>query len=180
MPKDSKQYLSLLTMQAEKLNFLIASLIKLSCLETGILSLSPKKTPVLPMLKALFQQYTPLAEEKGLILSLSKIAEEEKTPAAIFDEKWTMEALGNIIDNTIKYTETGKITLSVKSYEMFLCIQVADTGISIPEQEQSKIFSHFYRSESVCEKSGVGHRPVSFQKNYQLGRRLYKNIVKYR
>lgn len=156
MPKDFKQYLSSLTMQAEKLNFLIASLIKLSRLETGILALSPKKTLVLPMLKALLQKYTPLAEEKGLVLSLSEIEEEEKTSAAIFDEKWTMEALGNIIDNAIKYTETGKIILSVKSYEMFLCIQVADTGIGIPEQEQSKIFSRFYRSESVCEKSDVG------------------------
>lgn len=156
LPGEAKQYVSSLTAQSEKLNFLIASLVKLSRLETGIFTLSPKKTSVLPMIEELITQYSPLAAEKGLTLSLKNTGEENENPAAVFDKKWTMEAVGNLIDNAIKYTETGSISLSVKSYEMFLCIQVTDTGIGIPEQEHSKIFSRFYRSESVHEKSGIG------------------------
>lgn len=156
LPGEAKQYISSLTAQSEKLNFLIASLVKLSRLETGIFTLSPKKTSVLLMIEELITQYSPLAAEKGLTLSLKNTAEENENPAAVFDEKWTMEAVGNLIDNAVKYTETGSISLSVKSYEMFLCIQVTDTGIGIPEQEHSKIFSRFYRSESVHEKSGIG------------------------
>lgn len=156
LPGEAKQYVSSLTAQSEKLNFLIASLVKLSRLETGIFTLSPKKTSVLPMIEELITQYSPLAAEKGLTLSLKNTVEENENPAAVFDKKWTMEAVGNLIDNAIKYTETGSISLSVKSYEMFLCIQVTDTGIGIPEQEHSKIFSRFYRSESVHEKSGIG------------------------
>lgn len=156
----SKEYVSSLNTQAEKLKFLITSLVKLSRLETGILTLSPKKTPVFPMIDNLIKQYTPFAEEKNLVLSILSsdlnADENTKNPAAVFDEKWTMEAVGNIIDNAIKYTESGSITLSVKSYEMFLCIRVADTGIGIPEQEHAKIFSRFYRSESVHEKPGTG------------------------
>ena len=111
-----------------------------------------------PMLEELVSQYSPQAQEKGLFLSLKQQDPENETanPAAVFDEKWTMEAIANLIDNAIKYTERGNITLSVSSYEMFLCIQVTDTGIGIPEQEYSKIFSRFYRSEAVHEKPGVG------------------------
>lgn len=159
-PEESKQYIQALTMQAEKLKFLITSLVKLSRLETGILTLSPKRTPVLPMIDNLVEQYTPFAREKNLTLSILNAAsnadETTKNPVAVFDEKWTAEAIGNLIDNAVKYTEQGSITISVISYEMFLCIQVADTGIGIPEQEHAKIFSRFYRSGSVREKSGVG------------------------
>lgn len=152
----SREYISSLSAQAEKLNFLITSLVKLSRLETGILTLSPKKTSVFPMLENLIKQYTPSASEKGLFLSISDTEDNRNDPAAVFDEKWTTEAIGNLIDNAIKYTECGSITLSVKSYEMFLCIQITDTGIGISEQEQPKIFSRFYRAESVHEKPGVG------------------------
>lgn len=158
LPPEAGQYVSFLTLQAEKLNFLISTLVKLSRLETGILTLSPIKTAVFPMLEELVSQYSPQAQEKGLFLSLKQQDPENETanPAAVFDEKWTMEAIANLIDNAIKYTERGNITLSVSSYEMFLCIQVTDTGIGIPEQEYSKIFSRFYRSEAVHEKPGVG------------------------
>ncbi len=155
LTEESKQYVSALTMQTEKLKFLITSLVKLSRLETGILTLSPRKAPVFPMLETLARQYAPLAKEKGLSLSLPEM-EQNRNSFAIFDEKWTAEAIGNLIDNAIKYTEKGGITLSVISYEMFLCIQVKDTGIGIPEEEHTKIFSRFYRSESVHEKPGVG------------------------
>lgn len=154
LSEEVRQYLSSLIMQAEKLNFLIASLVKLSRLETGILTLLPKKTLVFPMLEKLAAQYSPSAREKGLALSVNN--SEAKNSAAFFDEKWTMEAIGNLIDNAIKYTEKGTVTISVKSYEMFLCIRIADTGTGIPEEEHSKIFSRFYRSETVHEKPGVG------------------------
>lgn len=156
LSEESKQYVSSLTTQAEKLKFLITSLVKLSRLETGILALSPKKTFILPILEALAEQYAPLAKEKGLSIFISDREKTIKNLSAVFDEKWTTEALANLIDNAVKYTETGSITLSVKSYEMFLCIQITDTGIGIPEQEHSKIFSRFYRSETIHEKPGVG------------------------
>lgn len=155
LTEESEQYVSALAMQTEKLKFLITSLVKLSRLETGILTLSPQKTFIFPMLESLVAQYIPLAKEKGIDLFLSATGK-NKNLSAIFDEKWTAEAIGNLIDNAVKYTEKGGITISAISYEIFLCIQIKDTGIGIPEEEHSKIFSRFYRSESVHEKPGVG------------------------
>lgn len=155
LSEESNQYVSALTSQAEKLKFLITSLVKLSRLETGILTLTPRKTPVLPMLEDLTAQYAPSAKEKGLVLSITD-RENLQNQSAVFDEKWTAEAVGNLIDNAIKYTEQGSVTISVISYEMFLCIRIADTGVGIPEQEHAKIFSRFYRSESIHQKPGIG------------------------
>ena len=75
---------------------------------------------------------------------------------AVFDKKWTAEAVGNVIDNAIKYTEFGGITISVSAYTMFTCISVCDTGIGISEDEKAQIFGRFYRSEKVRNVEGVG------------------------
>lgn len=137
--------------QAEKLRFLIASLVKLSRLENGILVLTPREQSVQPMLERVAEQYARKAEEKGLYLRL-----QNSDGQAVFDAKWTGEAVGNLVDNAIKYTCEGGIALSVTSYELFLRLDVTDTGRGIPEAEQAKIFARFYRSEGVREQEGVG------------------------
>ena len=81
---------------------------------------------------------------------------EQTDAAANFDAKWTAEALGNIVDNSVKYTDHGGIDITVKIYEMFVRIDVTDSGIGISEAEQAQIFSRFYRSEQVREQNGVG------------------------
>ncbi|MDE7231513.1 MAG: HAMP domain-containing histidine kinase, partial [Lachnospiraceae bacterium] len=135
-------------------NFLIQSLVKMSRLETGILALHPIKSAVSKLLAEAGEQYEAQAREKGLYLRV--LWQEAEGISACFDPKWTSEALGNLIDNAIKYTETGGVTVQVKAYELFVCIEVADTGIGIAEEEQSKIFGRFYRSFQVADRAGVG------------------------
>ena len=141
--------------QTEKLRFLIDSLVKLSRLENGIITLSPKQTPLLPMLQSICDQLAPKAEEKGLSLKL-RDAEAAAGICAVCDAKWTAEALCNITDNAIKYTAQGGITISITAYEMFARIDITDTGIGISEEEYAKIFSRFYRAQNAQDKEGVG------------------------
>lgn len=148
---EAAAYADTLHLQAEKLHFLIDTLLKMSRLENGMITLSPKKSPLSPMLEQVKQQFASKAAEKGLSLSL-----EQTSVSACFDAKWTSEALCNVVDNAIKYTEKGSITLSVVPYEMFIRIDVADTGTGIMEEEQAKIFSRFYRSEKNAKQDGVG------------------------
>ena len=147
----AKSYANALYQQSEKLRFLIDSLVKLSRLENGILTLSVQRGPLQPMLKNITEQHTAKANEKGLSLSLY-----DTNLSATFDSKWTSEALVNILDNAIKYTPHGSITISVTSYEMFVRIDIKDSGIGISEQEQAQIFSRFYRSKDVSDQEGVG------------------------
>jgi signal transduction histidine kinase len=137
--------------QTEKLHFLIDSLVKLSRLENGILTLSPRQERLLPTLQKVYQEFLSKAEAKGLQLILRETEE-----MAVFDSKWTAEALGNLVDNAIKYTGQGSIVISATAYELFVKIDVRDTGNGIPEEEQAKIFSRFYRSENARDTEGVG------------------------
>ncbi len=149
--EEEKEYVEALYVQAEKLNFLIDGLVKLSRLETGILALHPVLSEVMPMLEGIAGQYRTKAEEKGLELVL-----EPSGARAVYDEKWTAEAIGNIVDNAIKYTENGAVRICVTEYEMFVCIEVSDTGKGIPEEEQPKVFMRFYRGVSSARTEGVG------------------------
>lgn len=147
----AQEYCNTLHAQAVKLQFLIDSLVKLSRLENGILVLSPAPGNLQSMLQSAIRQFSSKAREKGLELILR-----DTSVQALFDEKWTTEALCNLLDNAIKYTDRGSITISVTAYQLFARIDIADTGRGIPEAEQAKIFARFYRSHGDGEGVGIG------------------------
>lgn len=151
LSSEAAEYAGILHAQAEKLRFLIDALVKLSRLENGMIALHPERVPLAPLLAQAAQQFTAKALEKGLCLTVKPT-----DVSACFDGKWTAEALCNLLDNAVKYTERGGITISVIPYEMFVRIDVADTGIGIPEEEQAKIFARFYRSDRNVQQDGVG------------------------
>lgn len=152
LPDDCRGYVEQLTAQAEKLQFLIESMVKAGRLETGVIAVQPRPADVGALTQAAVQSALPEAERRSVQLS--------RLPAevgACFDPKWTQEALGNLIDNAIKYTPAGgSVTVSVTPYELFCRIDVADTGPGIPEDEQGRIFERFYRSPTVRDAQGVG------------------------
>lgn len=151
LPQQIEGNVSAIHEQTQKLKFLIESLVKLSRLENGILQLVPRMEKLQPMLERAVWELKQKAEEKGLQISLHNTDVE-----AYFDPKWTGEAICNVIDNAIKYTEHGEISISAISYEMFVRIDIADTGCGIREEELPKIFRRFYRSELVKDEEGVG------------------------
>lgn len=152
LPQAAKECTLQLHAQTEKLSFLITSLVKLSRLETGIVALHPEVGSIWQLAEEVALSYREKAAAKGL--SLAVMPGEECT--GMFDRKWTAEALGNIIDNGIKYTESGGVTVSVKRYEMFVCIEVSDTGAGIDEKEMPRIFARFYRGKDTHGQEGVG------------------------
>lgn len=151
LDNNAKEISNQIENQTEKLSFLISSLIKTSRLENGIINVAPKKNSVNKLLEAL--DYQNMADTKGINYNVELTSEY----AAVFDFKWTLEAISNIIDNAIKYTPYGgRVTVSAKEYEMFVCINITDTGIGMSEGETAKIFTRFYRSAEVSDEKGVG------------------------
>ncbi len=148
---EQRESLNAISSEAEKLRFLVDALVKLSRLENGILTLSPEKEDVGRLIKEIALPMRKKAEAKGLYLNVT-----EDSAEASFDYKWTLEAVSNIVDNAIKYTEAGGINISLQASEMFVCITVKDTGIGILEEDIPKIFARFERLQSSKEKEGVG------------------------
>ena len=139
-------------MQAQKLQSLIEALVKTSRLESGVLALHPAPGELAPMAERAAAQYAPKAAAKGLSLTVGPAA-----GSAVFDPKWTEEALCNLLDNAVKYTPAGgAVTVSVQAYELFAAVRVRDTGPGIPEEEQAKIFGRFYRAPAAYQAEGVG------------------------
>ncbi|MGI6012902.1 MAG: sensor histidine kinase [Oscillospiraceae bacterium] len=152
LPEESQTCVSALNDQAEKLQFLIESLVKMSRLETGILTLKPENAAIQPMLDSIREQVAHRAEEKAIVLTV-----EPTTAMARFDEKWTTEAVYNVVDNAVKYTPCGgRILIQTVEYELFCCINITDNGAGIPEEEQTKVFQRFYRSQTVGGAEGLG------------------------
>ena len=152
LSEQERKCVDLLMEQSEKLNFLISSLVKTSRLETGVISVSPKLNSIEKLLDNAIKQANTKAEAKNIELTVEK-----KEIYAMFDLKWTAEALYNIIDNAIKYTPCGgNVSISTTAYQLFCRIDITDTGVGMTEDETAKVFSRFYRGSLVNDEEGVG------------------------
>jgi len=152
LPQDSEVCAKALATQAEKLDFLMLALVKVSRLESGIITVNPKKGTMKELLNAVIAQIRPKAEEKQITV------ETELTNGRVYyDSKWTVEAIYNVLDNAVKYSHCrSTVTIRCIPYNLFFRIDVIDQGIGIAEDEQGKIFSRFYRSSNVSGREGMG------------------------
>ena len=138
--------------QTKKLQSLIDALVKISRLESRAIALRPVPGKLLPMLESAVSQLAPKAASKKIQISLEATAAD-----AVFDPKWTEEAINNLLDNAVKYTSaSGAVRVTATAYQMFSAIHVSDTGPGIPEEEQPRVFQRFYRGAEHAEEEGVG------------------------
>lgn len=144
--------LDALDAQTRKLQSLIEALVKTSRLESGVIALRPEPGALQDVLSSAVSQLEPKAGEKNISITFLPTDAE-----AVFDAKWTEEAVFNLLDNAVKYTPAGgAVRVSASDYQMFSAIHVADNGPGIPEDEQPKVFQRFYRGLSNPTEESVG------------------------
>ena len=148
-----QEFLQASSSQLEKLDFLMQAMVKTSRLETGVISLDRKTQPIYDTLAAALGGILLNAEKKAIHVSV-------ECPSDVLlahDKKWTGEALFNILDNAVKYTPAGgTIQVSVQSWELYVKIDITDSGKGIAESRQGVIFKRFYREEEVHDVEGIG------------------------
>lgn len=151
--EEEKELAQQILNQTAKLEFLIQALIKMSRLETDVLEVMPVCQSINPLIEQAVEEIRGKAAQKQIKINVEKIDEIQ----AVYDLKWTLEALGNILDNAVKYSSVGSlIRIEVKEYEFYVCIRVQDQGIGIPEGERTRIFERFYRGSQVQQEDGIG------------------------
>jgi len=139
--------------QLRKLNFLMDSMIKMSRLESGIIKLNPKignlNETCLTAVKQVYQ--------KAIIKNIKIEFIEKDNINMSYDINWTSEAIFNILDNAVKYTNiNGKVVLSIEKYSIYSRIDIKDNGTGLLEEEINNIFKRFYRGENSQKEEGVG------------------------
>jgi signal transduction histidine kinase len=150
--KQALEFAQQIEQQTEKLRFLIQALVKTSQLENGIVAVVPKIHSVSELLEQL--SWPAEAAKKGIYCGIEG---EIPKVTACFDQKWTLEALSNLIDNAVKYTpDGGSVLVSVTDNTAFVRIDVKDTGIGISEEDTARIFTRFYRARQVQSEPGIG------------------------
>ena len=150
--KQALEFAQQIEQQTEKLRFLIQALVKTSQLENGIVAVVPKIHSVSELLEQL--SWPAEAAKKGIYCGIEG---EIPKVTACFDQKWTLEALSNLIDNAVKYTpDGGSVLVSVTDNTAFVRIDVKDTGIGISEEDTARIFTRFYRARKVQSEPGIG------------------------
>ena len=151
--EERTEYITTLQMSLGKLTFLTNSLIKISRLESGIISLKPEKNSLNEIVLQAVKTVYAKAKEKGILITF----ECDQTFEAVLDFNWTAEAISNVIDNAVKYTpQGGFVCLQITEYPSFLRLDISDSGVGIPEEEQAKIFGRFYRGKQSVGTDGVG------------------------
>ena len=151
--EERSEYIATLQTSLEKLTFLTNSLIKMSRLESGIISLKPEKNSLNDIVLQAVKTVYAKAKEKNITITFDC----EQSYEALLDYNWTAEAITNILDNAVKYTPSGGIVgLEITEYPSYLRLDISDNGIGIPEEEQAKIFGRFYRGKQSAGIDGVG------------------------
>jgi two-component system phosphate regulon sensor histidine kinase PhoR len=142
--------------QTERLTALVRDLLTLASIE------SQEKTPELLVLdlcvgvRECAERYLPIAEQKGLALSLDLPSESMLVRA---DEEGLRQIVGNLLDNALKYTQSkGSVRVRLARDDGSALIEVADTGIGIDPRDQERIFERFYRADKARsrELGGTG------------------------
>lgn len=148
-----REFLIRMEEQTEKLDFLLQSMVKMSRLENGIIHIKKEKGKIQETLTAAVSQIVPVAFKKEMTLQVNC----EPDLLLNHDRKWTEEAIFNILDNAVKYTDPkGQIEILVIPQEIFTKISIRDNGKGILPERQAEIFTRFYREPEVHDSHGVG------------------------
>ena len=154
IPEEKRtQFSDSMEAQINKLDFLMQSLVKMSRLETGTFILNPVESRLIDTIAQAMNTVWSKAEQKDIEISTAC-----GTDITVWhDPKWTAEAIGNILDNAVKYTQAGgKISITVRPWQFYTRIDISDTGIGISKEHYNHIFQRFYREEKVAAEEGVG------------------------
>lgn len=139
--------------QADKLQWLMADLLKTSRLENGIIRFEAENTGIKRTIAQAVSSVYAQASAKNIALEV----EEFEDFALWHNPKWTAEAMSNILENAVKYSpENSRIQIAAQRLDLYTKITITDEGIGIPESDYNLIFKRFYRGREVEQQEGSG------------------------
>lgn len=143
---------------------LLNALLDISKLESGAIKIECTAFPLAPLFDELRRDFSGVAANKGLRLSVDAPQDYAYSDAALVGQ-----VLRNLVSNAIKYTHRGSVELRCEVREASLRLEVRDTGVGIATDQMNLIFDEFYQ---------IGVSPNSSRDGYGLGLSIVQRIVK--
>jgi signal transduction histidine kinase len=139
--------------EAERLSNVVETLLELSRADAGQVKMTFQEQNIAKLIMDISEDAEILAEQKNIWVE-KRIPQ---TVTATFDSARLHQAILNIVDNAIKYTnENGKISIELTEDEKYAILKVSDTGIGIPKNQLPYIFDRFYRVDKARSQETRG------------------------
>jgi len=161
-----KEYYSIISQEANRLSKIVNSILNFSKMEAGKRQYNFVESYLNDVAENVYHSYKFHLEQKGFTFNILK---DETIPIIKIDEEAVSEAIVNLVDNAVKYSDNNKAILIRTGMENnYAFVEVEDKGIGIPEKDQKKIFDKFFRvsSGNVHNVKGSG-----------LGLSIVKHII---
>ncbi|MDP4220492.1 MAG: ATP-binding protein [Bacteroidota bacterium] len=159
-PKVNRDFLQRAGAQAERLNALLSDLIDISRIESGEMRMSFRLFDIQPFLRELVDEMQGIAEQKKIELYFSGNILPHHEVDVFGDKERIKQVMVNLIDNAVKYTNSGgsiKVELLNESPEIGqVTIRIQDTGIGIPPEHLPRLFERFYRVDKDRSRTSPG------------------------
>ena len=141
---EKKQYLQIIQREAGRMSTLVKDLFELSKMEEGKVALVFEEVDLVEVIENALLKTKMKAQEKGLQLEFERLHDFSSIEA---DGLRMEQIVINLIENAIRYTESGFVKIVLSSNFETVKLMVEDTGIGIPEEDIPFLFERFYRVE---------------------------------
>lgn len=149
-----KRGLDVVLSEADRLSSLVEELLDFSRMQSGKMSVTSEKINVSKLLSESADMYAELSKKHGIELIYTEPTEEIEIMG---DRNRIKQVFINIIDNAVKYTESGgQVLINQIKEENCVRIVVSDTGVGIPAQDIDRIKEKFYKANKTVRGSGIG------------------------
>ncbi len=152
---EQREYLEITLRNSLQLRDMIGDLLEVTRVQAGKLTIEPQPTSLCDLFDPMIKIYERRAAEKGIAFRITCPSE---LPVVQVDPNRIGQVFSNLLDNALKFTAHGVISISGSRDEDdgFVCIAVADTGCGIGADELPKIFDRLYQSRNTLESSRKG------------------------
>lgn len=152
--EDQQRFLSAIEKNSRRLERTLNALLDLSKLRSGSEDLELEPTALGDRVRRLAPEFRDAAEEKGLSFEVNVPDEPVYADA---DERYLDQILSNLIENAIKFTEEGRVAVSIETTEDWATVEVEDTGIGIDQEFLPKLFRDFEQESRGRSRTHEGY-----------------------
>lgn len=151
--EDQKKILVIAKRNVDRLARLINGVLDFQTLETGKMAFSIQDNDINEAAKEVQEIMNIIAKEKGIDLILDL---DENLPKIKFDRDKIIQVLSNLVNNSLKFTEKGSVTISTTQGNNVIQVSVKDTGLGIKEEDMPRLFQQYEQIERKTGGSGLG------------------------